>query len=112
VFEADVGINMTIKNYFKNLKQNGLGFDGGRSGKYAPLSQAQFQATLSTIEHKPKANPMLQIADSYLYAIARQAYDKKFHIFNRLRDSRRIANFALANEDIPHMGIKYYCFDR
>lgn len=111
VFEADVGINAIIKGYFKNLKENGLGFDGGRSGKYEPLSVEQFQATLSTIESKNKDNPMLQIADTYLYAIARQAYDKQFHVFKRLRDSRRIANFALTNEEIPHMGIKYYCFD-
>lgn len=112
VFEQDAGINQIIIGYFKNLKQNGLAFDGGNSGKYVPLTKEQFDATLGTIEHKPKPHPMLQIADSYLYAMARHPYDAKFHVYRRLRDSRRLANFVLQNEEIPTMGIKHYCFDR
>lgn len=111
VFEGDVGINETIKGYFKNLKENGLAFDGGRSEKYKPFSQNDFSETLATIEYKGKSNALLQIADSYIYSIARSKYDPKFGLYRQLRDRRKIINFVLSNEEIPSMGVKYYCFD-
>ena len=111
VFEEDAGINQLIKGYFKNLKANGLEFDSGRSGKYEPLSRDDFAETLATIEHKPKKNPMLQCADSYLYSMARQAYDQKFHVARRLRDTRSLVNGVLSPEEVRNMGIKHYCFD-
>jgi hypothetical protein len=43
--------------------------------------------------------------------MARNGYDKKFDIYRRLRDSRRIANFALPQDAVYEMGVKYYCFD-
>ncbi|MCD1265538.1 DUF3800 domain-containing protein [Shinella sumterensis] len=111
VFEQDPGINDTIAGYFKNLKSNGLGFDAGNSSKYAPLTVEDFNDTLGRIQHKPKFTPLLQIADSYIYAMARKAYDGKFWLYRSLRDAKRIADFALDAEHLPHMGVKYYCFD-
>lgn len=111
VFESDIPMNNIMKGYFTNLKENGLSFDNN-AGKYEPFSQQDFSETLGTIEYKAKASPYLQLADSYIYAIARQKYDRHFDIFCRLRDYRRIINFALGDADlIKAMGIKYYCFD-
>lgn len=111
VFESDIAINDTVKGYFANLKLNGLQFDAGNSAKYMPLTQADFANTLGTIEWKTKSSRMLQIADSYIYAIARQKYDRNFGIFRHLRDTSRIINFALEDTDsIKAMGIKYYCY--
>lgn len=111
IFEGDIGSNETIKGYFKNLKANGLAFDQANSQKYKPLSKEELAATLTTIEYKAKAHPMVQIADSFIYTIARGRYETKWHIFRRLRDAKRISTFALPNEDIPGMGVKYYCFE-
>lgn len=111
IFEQDAGINQLIKSYFENLRNNGLGFDQVRSGPYAPMSQKDFGSILGAIEHKPKLHPILQIADSYLYAMARHPYEKNFHVYRRLRDSRKIANFILSNEEIRTMGVKHYCFE-
>lgn len=111
VFEQDAAINETITGYFKNLKENGLGFDAANSAKYTPLTRLEFAETLGRIQHKPKTHPILQIADSYIYAMSRQAYEKKFWLYRHLRDAKRIADFALENEHLPHMGVKYYCFD-
>lgn len=112
VFEADGPINDTMKGYFRNLKENGLDFDGANSAKYSPMTQQEFAATLGTIEYKAKASPYLQFADSYIYAIARQKYDRHYGVYCRLRDRKRIINFALGDADmIRSMGIKYYCFD-
>jgi len=110
-FESDVSYNTTVKGYFRTLKLEGLAFDQGRSDKYNPLKQEDFARILYDIEHKPKANPLMQIADSYVYAISRQRYDRHFDLYRHLRDAKRIANFALPQDWISEMGIKYYCFD-
>jgi hypothetical protein len=111
VFESDVAINDTVKGYFTNLKANGLEFDGTNSAKYQPLATEHFSDTLLDAKWKTKSSRMLQIADSYIYAIARGRYDKKFDMYRELRDARKIMNFALDSaEDITAMGVKYYCF--
>lgn len=112
VFESDPPFNPVVKSYFKNLKENGLDFDQANSAKYSPLPKEDFANTLSTIEYKDKSSKLLQFADSYIYAIARQKYDKKFWLFRHLRDDKRIMNFALGGDAdaIKAMGIKYSCF--
>jgi hypothetical protein len=42
--------------------------------------------------------------------MARYGYEKKFPLYRHLRDRSRIADFALPEECLPHMGVKYYCF--
>lgn len=112
VFESDPPFNPIMQTYFQNLKENGLEFNAERAEKYGPLTAEDFQATLGRCEYKGKENPFIQIADSYIYAIARQKYDRFFSVFCRLRDNARIINFALKDADrIKAMGIKYYCFD-
>ncbi|MEP3122313.1 MAG: DUF3800 domain-containing protein, partial [Nisaea sp.] len=106
VFEQDAGINSTITGYFKNLKEKGLSFDESNSASYMPLDKSSFVNTLGRIQHKPKDHPLLQVADSYIYAMARNGYDKKFHIYRHLRDAKRIANFCLPQEHIRQMGVK------
>lgn len=111
VFEQDAAVNEIVTGYFHNLQENGLGFDGKNSEKYKPLTKAEFGETLGRIQHKPKSHTLLQVADSYIYAMARHGYDKKFWIHRSLRDRKRLADFALAGEHLPQLGIKYYCFD-
>ncbi|WP_292229649.1 DUF3800 domain-containing protein [Mesorhizobium sp.] len=111
VFEQDPAVNEIVTGYFRNLKENGLAFDENNSGKYQPLSQAQFAETLGRIQHKPKSHPLLQVADSFIYAMSRHAYDRKFWIHRSLRDRKKLADFALPDEHLPQLGVKYYCFD-
>lgn len=112
VFESDPAYNPTVEAYFRDLKEKGLGFAEGTSSKYSPLTQAELAETLTTIEYKTKKSRLLQIADSYVYAIARGKYDRQFHLWRELRDRKRAINFALEDtDDIKAMGIKYSCFD-
>lgn len=112
VFESDPPFDPIVKGYFANLKNNGLEFDGDRSSKYAPLEAEHFRNTLTTIEARPKSNRLLQVADSYIYAVARGKYDRKFGLYRHLCDHQKIINFALDGdaEKIKSMGVKYYCF--
>lgn len=111
IFEGDIAVNESYKQYFKNLKENGMGFDDNRSEKYGPLTNKQFSNILTTIEYKDKRSSLLQIADSYVYAMARHPYDKKFDLYRRLVQSKKIANLALPQEHIARAGVKYYCFE-
>lgn len=112
VFESDPAYNSLVEGYFNDLKTKGLAFAEDTSGKYAPLTQEQFAETLTSIEYKTKSSRLLQIADSYVYAISRGKYDRRFHLWRELVDHKRIINFALGEaQDIKAMGIKYSCFD-
>ena len=111
VFESDPAMNDKVKSYFQNLKTKGLAFDGERSNRYAPLTKEQFTETLGRIDHKPKEHPILQIADSYIYAIARHKYEQRYWLWRHLRDRKRIADFAVPDGMSKTLGVKHYCFD-
>lgn len=113
VFESDPPFDPIMKQYFRDLKEHGLAFDTVRSEKYQPLTAEDFRNVLTTVEARPKSNRVLQVADSYVYAIARGRYDKKFSIWRDLCDHGKVSNFAMGGdpEKIRAMGIKYYCFD-
>jgi len=110
VFEHDPAMNEKVKSYFRNLKENGLEFDTIRSSQYMPLTREQFLETLGRIDHKPKEHSVLQVADSYIYTMARYKYDKRFWLWRHLRDRRRIADFSVPTGMSPTLGVKYYCF--
>lgn len=113
IFEGDVGYNSIVEGYFERLKNEGLEFDEANSEKYKPLTQADFAATLTTIENRAKSNRLLQMADSYIYAIARSRYERRWWLYEALRDAQKISDFALDGDAdlIREMGIKAYCFD-
>jgi hypothetical protein len=72
-----------VHEYYETIKFSGLAFDESTSSKYRPLKQVEFQNVLLAIEGKDKGNKMMQVADSYLYAIARGSYDVKFDVYKR-----------------------------
>lgn len=111
IFESDPGVNEIMKGYFRNIKTNGLAFDQNNSKKYNPLSKDDFARILYDVEHKSKENRLIQVADTFVYTIARQRYDRHFWIYRHLRDAQRLVNFAIPVNCISEMGIKYYCFD-
>lgn len=108
---ADPATNAMIEGYFERIKSNGMGFDVQTSAKYLPLTAADFQHLLLDIEGKDKANRLMQIADTYVYAVARGSYDRKFGIYRRLAESGRLVTSQVAIEHAPILGVKTYCFE-
>jgi hypothetical protein len=108
---ADPSTNAMIEGYFYNIKKNGLGFDETTSAKYLPLTAAEFQHLLLDIEGKDKSNRLMQIADSYIYSIARGSYDRKFNIYRRLSEAGRLVTSQVAAEHAAILGVKTYCFE-
>jgi hypothetical protein len=84
--------------------------DGGAS-RYAPLSQAELAATLHDLDFKAKTSPMAQIADLYAYPIARGGYDPEYAPYQQLRANKRVIDDYLTEAEIPHLGVKYSCFE-
>lgn len=110
VFEQDAAINKIVTGYFENLKQNGMGFDKNNSSYYNPLDGNKFSSVLGRIQHKPKDHDLLQIADSYIYSIARGGYDKKFDLYRAIKSAGKLSDDCFPEID-ENVGIKYYCFD-
>jgi hypothetical protein len=54
---------------------------------------------------------MMQIADSYVYAIAKGAYNKKFDLYRRMLERSKFVNSQVSGAQAGILGIKYYCFD-
>lgn len=98
-----------IESYFAALKNGGLEFDEGRSAKYQPMAADGLKATLIDIERKDKRNRLMQVADTYVYAIARGQYDRKFDIYRRLLERRRLVNAVLTRDEAAILSIKHYC---
>lgn len=108
---ADPETDSRIEGYFYNIKKNGMEFDGERSAKYAPLEQPEFQRLLIEIQGKDKTNKLMQIADSYIYSIARGSYDRKFAAYRRIFDSGRLVTSQVSADLASTLGIKTYCFE-
>jgi hypothetical protein len=108
---ADPVTDKLIEGYFRNIKIGGLAFDEQTSAKYAPLSQVQLAHLLIGIEGKDKQNKILQIADSYLYAIARGSYQRKFDIYRKIAESGKLVTSQVDGSKASVIGVKTYCFE-
>jgi hypothetical protein len=108
---ADPATNKMIEGYFYNIKGSGMGFDPNTSAKYLPPTPAEFEHLLLDIEGKDKSNRLMQIADSYVYSIARGSYQRKFVIYRRLAESGRLVTSQVPPELASTLGVKTYCFE-
>lgn len=102
--------NKKIKEYYEELKTNGVPFSSSTSSQYNPLSAKDFSNILAGIEYKQKNNLILQLADFCLHPIA----DVKKHPTNRAYQAFKNGNIIVDNQLSPNliteMGIKYYCY--
>ncbi|WP_338822086.1 DUF3800 domain-containing protein [Bradyrhizobium septentrionale] len=111
VEEGDKLTDNMIRDYYKALREKGMPFDSGGANQYAPLTQEQLHDTLYDLDFKAKSSPMAQIADLYAYPLARGGYDPEYSPYQMLRANSRVIDDHLTKEEIPHLGIKYSCFE-
>lgn len=111
VEEGDKTADDYIRTYYADLRSKGMPFDGGNMAKYAPLSAAELADTLYDLRFRTKKSPLMQLADLYLYPMARGGYDADYLPYQTLRENKKLIDDLLIAEDIPHLGIKYSCFD-
>ena len=109
--ERDKSVDDMIRGYYFDLRSKGMPFAEGGAAQYAPLSRDELNNTLYDLDFKNKSSPMAQIADLYTYPMARGGYDPEYFPYTQLHASNRLIDNHLKREEVPHLGIKYSCFD-
>ena len=101
-----------IVAFMKELKAAGMPFDGDNAALYRGLEAGDFsELVLGEPKGRTKKTPMLQIADLYLYPMAKAGYDASYKPYLALMRAGRLIDAVLSSEDRPLLGIKYSCFD-
>lgn len=100
-----------LKAYYDELKSAGMPFSANSSGKYAPLTSAEFGDILYEFSPKDKASPMSQFADLFLWPICMGGYHATNRPYKRLMEDGKLIECLLDNADLATMGSKYSCFD-
>lgn len=99
--------------YARALKVVGMPFDGSNAGGYASLTPTEFKEIVrGEPRGRTKDTPMIQIADLFLYPMAKGGYDPSYRPYKALMDHKRLIDALLNEEERPSLGIKYSCFDR
>jgi len=98
--------------FTRELKSDGMPFDSDNAAAYRGLEADEFRAlVLGEPKGRTKRTPMLQIADLYLYPMAKAGYDASYKPYLALMRAGRLIDSGLSSEDRPLIGIKYSCFD-
>ena len=98
--------------YMRELKTQGLPFSAATSEDYGPLKPEDFKRiVLGEPQRGTKKNPMLQISDLVLYAMAKAAYVPSYRPYLALKNAGKLIDSHLSAEEIASRGIKLSCFD-
>ena len=101
-----------LVSFMKGLKAEGMPFDGDNAAAYRGLEAGEFsELVLGEPKGRTKKTPMLQIADLYLYPMAKAGYDAGYKPYLALMRAGRLIDSGLSSEHRPLLGIKYSCFD-
>lgn len=112
VEETDRKSDQHIRNYFNELREEGMPFSRETSDKYGPLSAEELKYCLVDLKFKRKTSPPIQMADLYLYPICRAGYDELYRPLKLLRKNNKIIDQLLEEEARTHIGIKFSCFPK
>jgi hypothetical protein len=94
------------------LKREGMPFDPSASRQYDALGADDFKALiLGEPRERTKKTPMIQVADLYLYPMAKGGYEPDYSPYRALMGAARLIDATLNADELPHLGIKYSCFD-
>lgn len=104
----------SILQYTEDLKKHGTPFDKTISSKkYNRLKNIDFKSSVSMrIKRKKKTNLFVQIADLYLYPMAKSGYDSKYKAWVNLFKNKKVINALVSIKTRSKLGIKYSCFDK
>jgi hypothetical protein len=100
-----------LRQYYENLKTEGLPFAKDTSDKYKPMTVGDFQQTLYEFRPKYKSSPMVQIADLFLWPICMGGYHASNRPYDRLKKDGKLIECVIPEADWPVLASKYSCFD-
>jgi hypothetical protein len=101
-----------IREYYRALKATGMPFNGPDAKKYDGLSAEDFQGLVPyNPEPRTKKTILIQLADLYLYALAKGGYDPTDRAYVALITNGRVLHGDSDDETKKRYGMKYSCFD-
>ena len=101
-----------IVRYLRELKQYVNPFKEGVSDGYSPLSAGEYNRIILGEPHRlTKWSPQLQVADLILYPLARSGYDPDYFPYRTLKESGKLIDCLVPEDEVAIRGIKYSCFD-
>jgi hypothetical protein len=109
VERGDKTADQKIVEYFSEIRTKGLPFDAGRSAKYKPMSTAALKRTLYDLKFKNKDSAVMQMADIFLYPIARGRYEPTNQPWQTLTKEKKVIDFHVSSPET--LGVKYSCFE-
>ncbi|MEA2112902.1 MAG: DUF3800 domain-containing protein [Patescibacteria group bacterium] len=110
--EAGKKENIAIYEYSKELKNKGHPFDPETALRYDPVDKEDYkEIILGEPKRKRKWNLFVQIADLYLYPMAKGRYDAEFLPWKMLQKYGRVIDAHLPEVSLDIEGIKYSCFE-
>lgn len=111
VEETDPDADKRIRQYFREMRGDGMPFSKDTSEKYGPLSAEELKFRLLDQSFKRKTSAMIQLADLYLYPLCRSGYDNLYRPLKLLKSHSKIVDHVVDPEEVKHLGLKYSCFD-
>jgi hypothetical protein len=109
--KTDKKSDRMLRDYFKEMRENGMPFSDSSSSAYDPLASDSLKFRLLDFGFKTKKCPMTQLADLYLYPMCRSGYDDLYRPLKALRESGKLIESHLEECDHATMGRKFSCFD-
>lgn len=101
-----------IVQYMRQLKSNGHPFCIDSSNTYDPMPAEEFKRiVMGEPRRKSKKVPMIQLADLFLYPMAKAGYDQSYRPFKKLKENGKLIDCFLKEKEVPFKGIKYSCFE-
>ncbi|MGL4526280.1 MAG: DUF3800 domain-containing protein, partial [Aestuariivirga sp.] len=83
------------------------------SAAYGALTAEDFRAIVhGEPRGKTKDTPMMQIADLFLYPMAKGGYDPSYRPYAKLLSQGRLIDSLVSEDERPLLGIKYSCFPK
>lgn len=111
VEKGDKKTDKVVKDYYNDLRQNGMPFAAAKSAPYQPLNSNEFSETLYEFRTKQKTSPIMQMADLFLWPICIGGYDPNNRPYVRLKEDNKLIDCHLSQAEIPALGIKYSCWE-
>ncbi|MGH9906054.1 MAG: DUF3800 domain-containing protein [Pyrinomonadaceae bacterium] len=100
-----------LKEYYLALLNGGHPFDKAVSGKYGPVTAADYRNTLHEFRLKHKTSAPMQVADPYLWPMCMGGYHSGNRSYRLLADAGKLIDCQCSKEETESLGIKYSCFD-
>lgn len=98
-----------LTGYFNEMRNAGLPFCADNSAQYSPLAAADMASALYELTFKRKSSPMAQLADLYLWPIAKSGYGPD-RAHQQLYSAGRILDCHLSSRERAERGVKFSCF--